>query len=156
MPHGAKIFRAGDVPESNSTSYPAPFALEQAKRHFRRVAAFGGLTNYGVNLVRVEPGGQSAARHAHLTQDEIVLVLDGELVLETDAGHETVGTGTWIAFPKGTGDGHRFLNESQGDATFMVVGDKTPDKVTYPDIDLYGEHDQGGTFRYFHKNGRPY
>jgi uncharacterized cupin superfamily protein len=58
-------------------------------------------------------------------------------VLVTNAGRETVRPGTCIAFPAGTGDGHHFLNMTDRDAAFLVVGDRTPgDEGTYPDIDL--------------------
>jgi uncharacterized cupin superfamily protein len=30
------------------------------------------LRNFGVNLTRIVPGGQSSHRHAHLRQDEFV------------------------------------------------------------------------------------
>src|SRR5690349_15925398 len=72
-----------------------------------------------------------------LKQDEFVYMLKGEFVLVTDAGCETVGPGTYIGFPAGTGDGHHFLNLTQKDAIFLVIGDRTAgDEVTYPDIDL--------------------
>ena len=80
-----------------------------------------GLENYGVNLVRVLPGGQSSARHTHSKQDEFVYVLEGELVLVTDAGREIVVPSTCIGFPAGTGDGHHFLNLTQKDAVFLVI-----------------------------------
>ncbi|MBS0244490.1 MAG: cupin domain-containing protein, partial [Proteobacteria bacterium] len=117
---------------------------------------FAGLKNFGVNLVRIEPGGQSSCRHAHATQDEIVYVMDGEITLETDAGEETVKAGDWIGFPKGTGDAHRFVNKTDRDVAFLVVGDKTPDKATYPDVDLYGEHGPDGVFRYYRTDRTPY
>lgn len=156
MTRGSKVFRAEDVPESNATSYPEPFRAQNMNRYARRIGAFGGLTNFGVNLVRIVPGGQSSARHAHAKQDEIVLVLEGEITLETDAGQEVVTPGTWIAFPAGTGDGHRFLNMTDKDVVFVVAGDKTADAVTYPDIDLAGAHGPDGVFRYTRKDGTPY
>lgn len=156
MARGSKVFRAEDVPESNATGYPEPFRDMNMNRFARRLGEFGGLKNFGVNLVRIVPGGQSSSRHAHATQDEIVLVLEGDITLETDAGREIVSAGTWITFPKGTGDAHRFINLSDRDVVFVVVGDKTPDKVTYPDIDLYGEHGPDGVFRYTRKDGTSY
>ena len=110
VPRGSRVFRPADVPESNASSYPLEFRKSQRKRYNRRLSDFGGLKNYGVNLIRVAPGGQSSARHAHSKQDEFVYVVEGELVLVTDAGRETVGPGMCIAFPAGTGDGHHFLN----------------------------------------------
>ena len=58
-------------------------------------------------------------------------------MLVTDAGRETAGPGTCIGFPAGTGDGHHFLNLTETDAAFLVVGDRhADDEATYPDIDL--------------------
>src|SRR5215469_4184416 len=55
MPRGSKVFRPTYLPESNSSSYPAPFRDSQRKRWNRRLGDHGGLKNYGVNFVRVEP-----------------------------------------------------------------------------------------------------
>jgi uncharacterized cupin superfamily protein len=156
MARGSKVFKSQDVPESNATGYPEPYRALNMQRYVRRIGEHAGLKNFGVNLVRVVPGGQSSCRHAHASQDELVYVVDGPITLETDAGRETVETGTWIGFPKGTGDAHRFVNTTTKDALFLVVGDKTPDKATYPDVDLYGEHGPDGVFRYYRKDGTPY
>lgn len=157
MPQGTKVFRPGEVAESNLTTYPQEFRASQGKRHYRRLADHGGLVNFGVNIVRVEPGGQSSARHAHSRQDEFVYVLEGELVLVTEAGQEAVTPGTCIAFPAGTGDAHHFLNLGDRDASFLVVGDRTAgDEVDYPDIDLRIRIGPDGTRRFQHKDGTPY
>lgn len=156
MARGSKVFRPEDVAESNATGYPEPYRQLSLKRYFRRLGEYGGLTKFGVNLVRIEPGGQSSCRHAHATQDELVLVLEGDITLETDAGEETVTPGTYVAFPAGTGDAHRFVNKTGEPVSFLVIGDKTPDRVTYPDVDLYGEDGPDGIFRYTRKDGTPY
>jgi uncharacterized cupin superfamily protein len=153
----SKIFRPTDLPESNSSGYPAPFRDGQRKRWVRRLGDHGGLKNYGVNLIRVEPGGQSSARHCHSKQDEFIYVLEGEFVLVTDAGRETVGPGTCIAFPAGSGDGHHFLNDTGEDAAFLVVGDRTAgDEVSYPDIDLELKAGSDGVKAFRHKDGTPW
>lgn len=157
MARGSKVFRPDDVAEDNTSDYPLVFRERQRKRYARRLGKFAGLKNFGVNMVRVAPGGQSSARHAHTKQDEFVYVISGELVLVTDAGRETVGTGTCIGFPANTGDGHHFLNETDRDAVLLVVGDRTGgDDVSYPDIDLAyksgGDRPQG----YYSKDGTLY
>jgi hypothetical protein len=48
MSRGSKVFRATDLPESNSSGYPAPFRDGQHKRWNRRLGDHGGLKNYGV------------------------------------------------------------------------------------------------------------
>jgi DNA-binding XRE family transcriptional regulator len=43
-------------------------------------------------------------------------------------------------FPSGTGDAHRFVNNSSADVLLLVIGDRTAsDVVSYPDIDLHGK-----------------
>jgi uncharacterized cupin superfamily protein len=154
---GATIFRPAEVPESNATGYPEPFREAQRKRYNRRLGEHAGLNNYGVNLTRVLPGGQSSARHTHSKQDEFVYVLEGQLVLVTDAGRAIVGPGTCIGFPAGSGDGHQFLNLTDKDAMFLVVGDRTEgDVVTYPDIDLELRAGADGAAAFHHKDGGPY
>ena len=157
MTRGSKVFLPTDVVENTSSTYPEPFLQSQTQRAYRRLGDHAGLKNYGVNLVRVMPGGQSSARHAHSKQDEFVYVVEGELVLVTDAGRETVGPGACIGFPAGTGDGHHFLNLGDRNATFLVVGDRTQSgEVSYPDIDLTWRMGGDGVKGYFHKDGTPY
>ena len=154
---GAKVFKPTEVSESNSSGMPEQFREEQRKRFNRRLADFAGLKNFGVNLIRVVPGGQSSARHSHSSQDEFVYVLEGEFVLVTNGGRQRVGPGTCIGFPAGSGDGHHFLNETDRDAAFLVVGDRTPgDEVSYSDIDLELRVGQDGRRAWRHKDGSPY
>jgi hypothetical protein len=56
----------------------------------------------------------------------------------------------------GTGDAHRLVNRTTGDAVLPEVGDRTPlDRVTYPEDDLAGEADAAGRFHYRRKDGTP-
>lgn len=150
-------FDPKDVPESNATSYPAPFRDANMLRWYRRLGPVAGLTHFGVNLVRIVPGGQSAARHAHAKEEEFVWVLEGEVVLETNAGTQRLSAGHCAGFPAGTGDAHRFVNRSDRDTVLLVVGDSiADDTVAYPDIDLDGRLDAEGHFQFTHKDGTPY
>ena len=56
-------FDPADLAESNATGYPEPFKAENSRRWFRRLGDHVGLTNFGVNLVRVVAGGGAAAPH---------------------------------------------------------------------------------------------
>jgi uncharacterized cupin superfamily protein len=78
------------LPESNATSYPDKFKAGNSRRWNRRLGDHVGLKNFGVNLTRIEPGAQSSARHAHARQDEFIWVVEGEVVLETDEGSQTL------------------------------------------------------------------
>ena len=57
MARGSQVFKPADVSESNASGYPEPFREGQRKRYNRRLGDHAGLKNYGVNFVRVLPGG---------------------------------------------------------------------------------------------------
>jgi uncharacterized cupin superfamily protein len=145
------------LPESNATSYPEPFRADNQQRWNRRLGDHAGLTNYGVNITRIVPGGQSSHRHAHTKQDEFVYVLQGSVELETDAGVEVMRAGMCAGFPAGTGNAHRFVNRSSEDTLLLVIGDRTGgDEISYPDIDMQGRVGPDGRYRFLHKDGAPY
>jgi uncharacterized cupin superfamily protein len=144
------------LPESNATSYPEPFRAANQQRWFRRLGDHAGLVNFGVNLTRIAPGGQSSSRHWHMRQDEFVYVLSGEVILETDAGEEVMGAGMCAGFPAGTRDGHRFVNRTNSDVMLLVVGDRTPgDEVGYSDIDMHLHVGSDGRQHFTRKDGTP-
>jgi uncharacterized cupin superfamily protein len=139
--------------ESNATSYPEPYRAENQRRWNRRLGDHAGIGNFGVNLTRIVPGGQSSSRHWHSRQDEFIYVLSGEVVLETDAGEEILRAGMCAGFPAGTRDGHRFLNRSAADVVLLVVGDRTAeDEVGYSDIDMHGRMGPDGRYRFTRKD----
>jgi uncharacterized cupin superfamily protein len=150
-------FDPADVPESNATTLPEPLRTDNMNRYNRRLGDHVGLKNFGVNLTRIVPGGQSSYRHAHSKQDEFVYVLQGEVVMETNAGAQTLRPGMCAGFPAGTGDAHRFVNRSSADVLLLVVGDRSADEeVAYPDVDLHGKTGPDGKYRFTRKDGTPY
>jgi uncharacterized cupin superfamily protein len=145
------------VPESNATGYPEPYRAANERRWNRRLGNHAKLTNFGVNLTRLPPGGQSSARHAHTRQDEFVYVIEGVVELETDAGVEVLRAGLCAGFPAGTGNAHRFVNRSEDEVLLLVVGDRTAgDEVIYPDIDLHARMGEDGRYKFTHKDGTSY
>jgi uncharacterized cupin superfamily protein len=150
-------FDPADIAESNATSYPEKFRASNSQRWNRRLGDHAGLTNFGVNLTRIVPGGQSSARHAHSKQDEFIWIVSGEVVLETNEGQQTLRPGMCAGFPAGCGNAHRFVNKSDADAVLLVVGDRTPfDEVTYPDIDNHARMDAAGRYVHTRKDGTPH
>jgi len=143
--------------ESNATTYPEPFRADNQQRWNRRLGDHAGLSNYGVNLTRIVPGGQSSHRHAHARQDEFIYVVRGEVELQTNAGSQLLRTGMCAGFPAGTGNAHRFVNRSAEDVLLLVIGDRTGgEEVSYPDIDLHLRQGEDGKYYYFHKDGTAY
>lgn len=149
-------FNPDDVSESNSTSYPAVHRAANQMRYNRRLGDYAGLTNFGVNLTRIIPGGQSSFRHAHSRQDEFVFVLEGEVVLETNGGEQVLTAGMCAGFSAGSGDAHRFVNRTGQDAKLLVIGDRTADdEISYPDVDMRAELGPDGLYKFTTKAGKP-
>ena len=73
---------AADAPLRTKPSvYPEPFASQMKGRSKRPLGDLFSLTNFGVNLTTIAPGGVSALRHAHSNQDEFVYIISGEATL---------------------------------------------------------------------------
>lgn len=144
------------VPVRTGSIYPEPYASMMAGRSSLRLGEAGGLTQFGVNLVTLEPGARSSLRHWHRAEDEFVMVTEGTLVMQTDAGDEAMQPGDCAAFPAGDGDGHCFVNRSDAPARFLVVGTKAPREVaTYSDVDMLVTV-EGSTAVFTHKDGTPW
>jgi len=59
---------------------------------FRKVRAPLGVTEFGVNAI-VLPPGYTSRRHYHERQQELYLVLSGEIEFEIDGARHTLGPG---------------------------------------------------------------
>jgi uncharacterized cupin superfamily protein len=128
-----------------------------AGRDKRPLGDLFGLTNFGVNLTTLAPGGQSALRHAHSKQDEFVYILEGEAILITDAGETVLKPGMCAGFKASTGDAHHLVNRTKKDVVFLEVGDRSAgDSVNYPDDDVVAVYGADGKFKYSRKDGTPY
>jgi len=139
------------IPEANATGYPPPFDQAVAGRWYRRLAPPGGLTEFGVSFVRLEPGAWSSQRHWHEGEDEFLVMLSGTAVLIDDEGEHDLAPGDCVAFPKGERNGHHVVNRSDADCTFVCVSGGMDAGGEYSDIDMrFTAHG------YVHKDGRPY
>lgn len=144
------------IPHRTHSNYPPAFQPQVVGRSKQRLGDTAGLKNFGVNLVRLAPGSCSALRHWHSRQDEFIYVLEGELILATDAGSNSLTVGMAAGFPAGETDGHHLCNQSDVDAVYLEIGDRTPDDlVHYPDDDLVAKEVQG-SWQFAHKDGTLY
>ena len=117
-----------------------------------------GLTKIGVNLTTLMPGKESSMRHHHTLEDELVFVLEGEVVLRTEAGEQVLTAGTCAGFPAGSTDGHQLINRSDRPARYLEISNHDLDDIAVysdPDVDLaYRNTPAGGQFT--RKDGTPY
>jgi uncharacterized cupin superfamily protein len=115
-----------------------------------------GLRNFGVNLTRLLPGGESALLHRHSKQDEFVYILEGEPTLITDTEEISLSPGMCAGFPA-QGIAHHLVNRTDKDVVYLEIGDRTPgDEGSYPHDDLKASLNDSGKWVFTHKDGRPY
>lgn len=142
------------VPAIMGSGYPTPFDKPCADRVRRRLGDAGGLTDFGLNIMRLPPGNLSSQRHWHSHEDEFVFIVEGEVVLIEDDGETLLSAGDCAAFPKNTGNGHHMVNRSNADAIYLEIGSRhLDDMTTCADIDLKSAN-ADGVWR--HKDGTPY
>ncbi len=139
------------APTGQGSRYPAPHDQPCRERRWQKLGDAAGLTQFGVNLVTLPPGAWSSQRHWHSHEDELIYVVEGALVMVTDAGEQPLGPGDCAGFPAGSHDGHHLQNRSDQPARFLVVGGRDDrDAGEYPDIDLVflaGRYSGGGGYR---------
>jgi uncharacterized cupin superfamily protein len=136
-------------------NYPPPFAQACLGATWRKLGDAAGLSDFGVNLVRLPPGKWSSQRHWHTHEDELVYVLAGEVVLVEDDGEHRLKPGDCAAWKAGSPDAHCLQNHSGADAIYLEVGSRRPDvdACDYPDIDMVARPAEPF---YRHRDGTPY
>jgi len=141
------------IAEVSGSFYPEGLGDACLGRHWKQLGDAAGLTQFGANLVRVEPGAWSSLRHWHEEEDEFLIMVSGELVLIEDDGESLMRAGDCAGFRRQSGNGHHLVNRSTQDGVFLVVGSRAKrERCHYPDVDLVFVEDEKGP-RYTRRSG---
>lgn len=125
------------VAPRTGSMYPEPFRSRVLPRQKRALGDALGLTKIGINLTTLGPGKESSMRHHHTHEDEFVYIVEGEVVLRTDEGEQTLTAGMCAGFPAGSNNGHQLVNRSGAPARYLEISNRDPaDRAEYPDDDL--------------------
>jgi len=142
-----------------SSRYPEPYRSRVLPREKRALGDALGLSKIGVNLTTLPPGKESSMRHWHTHEDELVYVLEGEVVLRTDAGEHVLRAGACAGFPAGAANGHQLINRSDRPARYLEISNRDPsDGAIYsdPDVDLQYHTSPDGSGTFSRRDGTPY
>ncbi|MCC2112637.1 MAG: cupin domain-containing protein [Hyphomicrobiales bacterium] len=135
--------------------YPAAYQHVVAGRERKRLGDAVGLTQFGVNLTRLAPGGASALRHWHENEDEFIFVVEGEAVLVENDGETILKAGDGAGFKAGVANGHHLINRSNAAVVYLEAGTRAPrERAHYSDVDLTVERD-GQDFTFCRRDGTP-
>jgi uncharacterized cupin superfamily protein len=119
----------------DSRPYPEPHSDKLKGRSSWVLTRGFGLKQFGVNRVELAPGAWSSQRHWHKANDEVVVVVSGELTLVTDDGEELLGPGDCVGFKMGDPNPHHLQNRSDKPAVYFDIGGRDPwDISTFPDM----------------------
>lgn len=142
------------IPPVSSTGYPGALADAVKGRLSQRMTGPSGLTDFGVNIITLQPGAWSSHRHWHVAEDEFLILLEGEAMLVEDEGETLLAAGDCAVFLKGVPNGHHLINQSSAPAKFLVVGAVgVKGDCHYPDVDLFVDFAKRC---YTRKDGTPY
>ncbi|MCB9565097.1 MAG: cupin domain-containing protein [Kofleriaceae bacterium] len=90
----------------------------------------------GVLIEELPPGKQSCPAHYHLSEEEHIYVLDGEVTLRLGDARHRMKAGDFVSFPAGQAAGHCLINDGDRVARYLVVGESLPhDVCVYTDTD---------------------
>ncbi len=143
-------------PRTKPSNYPEPYFSRMTKREKKPLGDFFGLKNFGVNLTKLVPGGESALLHSHSKQDEMIYVLEGEPTLVVESGETVLAPGMCAGFPA-QGEAHHLVNRTDEDVVILEIGDRTKgDEGSYPLDDLQAVMGEDGKWQFVHKDGTPY
>lgn len=140
----------------DNIGYPAPFDKGCDQYEMAALGEAAGLTQFGVNIEKLLPGGMSSQRHWHTNEDEFLYMLTGEAILVENDGEHVLKEGDAVGWKAGEDNAHHLINRSEEPVFYIIVGSRADkDEVTYPDIDLHYVR-KDGERQFTHKDGMPY
>ena len=116
-----------------------------------------GVERVGATLWELPPGQAAYPYHFHLTEDEILILLEGSLSLRTPEGWRDLPEGEVVGFPVGEAGAHQVVNRGESTARFLAISNSgATEAVVQVDADKIGIFERapgGGGIREWHRRG---
>lgn len=110
-----------------------------------------GSEMLGASIYVLGPGQKSFPYHFHHANEEMLIVLEGSVVVRTPEGEADAGRGDALAFPTGAQGAHQVINRSDKAARILMISTMVePEIAQYPDsgnIGVFAGRPPGGTGR---------
>ncbi|MGZ9811920.1 cupin domain-containing protein [Pseudoroseicyclus sp. H15] len=147
------VFRKGSgTPVTPGPAYPAPYTMPGGALTYTHLSDPGGLTQFGIALETLHPGGQSSQMHWESHEDEFCYLLEGAMTVVEDGEETVIHPGDWVCWKAGTPVAHCLRNHTAAPATYLILGARDARNIcTYPGLDMLGTAN-GHT----HLDGTPY
>jgi uncharacterized cupin superfamily protein len=116
-----------------------------------RLGRQAGAQRLGLSLWEVPPGQAAYPYHAHLTEEEILVVIEGRPSLRTPDGWREMETGEVVVFERGETGAHQIVNRTEDQVRFLAASTGgEPDIVIQPDsgkVGAFERRPEGGGLR---------
>ena len=114
------------------------FDVEQDAEPYRwrraRLGRQAGAQRLGASLFEVPPGAATFPLHAHLHNEEMLIVVAGEPTLRTLDGERRLATGEVVACPAGRAGAHLLRNDTGEPVRILILS-----TMVAPEINLFPE-----------------
>ncbi|HEV7161979.1 MAG TPA: cupin domain-containing protein [Solirubrobacteraceae bacterium] len=108
-----------------------------------RIGRQAGCERLGLSLWELPPGEASYPYHYHLTEEELIVVLEGAPSLRTESGVRELVAGEVVSFHSGRDGAHQLLNRTEKPVRFLSLSTSgDPDVVIYPDSGKLGANER--------------
>lgn len=118
----------------------------------RLVRRLGGEL-LGGSIYVIGPGQKSFPYHFHHANEEMLIVLGGNVVVRTPEGEQEAGPGDSLVFVRGSSGAHQVINRSDTDARILMMSTMVePEIAEYPDsghVGVFGGSGAPGEGRLF-------
>jgi uncharacterized cupin superfamily protein len=116
-----------------------------------RLGRQAGCERLGLSLFEVPPGEAAYPYHYHLTEEEVLIVLEGRPSMRTPDSWDELSPGEVLAFPRGGQGAHQLVNHGDETVRFLAVSTSgEPDIIIQPDsgkLGAYERRPEGGGLR---------
>lgn len=116
-----------------------------------RLGRQAGCERLGLSLFEVPSGEAAYPYHYHLTEEELVIVLEGRPSMRTPEGWRELSPGDVLAFRRGERGAHQLVNRSDETVRFLAISTSgEPDIIIQPDsgkLGAYERRPEGGGLR---------
>lgn len=106
-----------------------------------RIAKRLGGKLLGGSIYLIGPGQKSFPYHFHHANEEMLIVLEGEVSVRTPDGEQTATKGDALMFPTGPEGGHQLVNRTDSDARVLMMS-----TMVYPEVAQYPDSGNIGVF----------
>jgi uncharacterized cupin superfamily protein len=117
-------------PEYDVEHDDAPYIWQRS-----RLGRMAGSQRLGASLFALPPGSTTFPLHAHVHNEELLVVIAGTPTLRTglpDAPERTLAPGEVVAFPAGRAGAHELRNDSDEPVSLLIVS-----TMLAPEINLF-------------------